>query len=558
MSVATDTVWGALAPWAPETIPQMVFRSADLHGDRPALVTRQRTVSYAQLGDEVRRWARALDGLGVERGDKVACWLPNSVEWLAVNVATMALGAISVPLNTRFRTREARHVLGSADASVLVTTEAFMTNRYLEMLDELVDADATLGDNGGLSARLPALRHVVTLTGARRWAHDADELVGQQPGRFPELAARVQAGCPEDAANMFWTSGTTGLPKGAVTPHMALRNIFNYTQILEVSPEDRLLVPTPFFYTTAYYWCVLVALMRGARAVALQDFTAREALDTITRERVTMTVGIPNTFLGYLRHLDSAAGRDVDVSTLRLAWVGGAAIPPGLFPRLKERMGIGALVQVYGMTETAGITSMTHPDDPPEIAELDMGHALPGLELRLVDPVSERDVALGDAGELWVRSDMSLLTYYGMPEPELEQYFRPGGWYRTGDILRRGRDGRYAFITRLKDVLKVGGENVTASEIEATIYEHPAVQEVAVVALPDAISLEVPVAVILCAHGPVPTKDDIVEHCRRRLAPFKVPRHVLFVDEIPHTPTGKIRKAEVKEHVHAQLLGTSG
>lgn len=526
----------------------MFEATAARHPGRPAVISVDGRVTYRELAEDVHRLAGALFELGVEPGAKVGIWLPNYPEWVVCNLAIAAVGAVTVPLNARFREREAEYTLRSADVSVLITTDSFRSNRYLDMVAALLPEMLVSGGGEIRSARLPDLRRVITVRSKRPWALSFEDLLqGHTPALSGRLRERIEAGRVDDPVDMFWTSGSTGPPKGAVISHAVLENIWNYNYLLHYSAADRCVVPTPLFYGTGHYWCMLASLACGAAMVLLREFTPEEVLPAVEREQATVLVGSPTTFLGYTTKFASLG---VKTSSLRLAWTGGAHFPLSLAQDMKSLMEIEVIGQVYGMSEVAGITIMTRPPDTLEEVTSGVGFPLPGFELQLIDPQSGTDVGDGP-GELWIRSRMSLLTYYGMPADELATYLVAGGWYRTGDILERDPSGRYRFLTRLKDVIKVGGENVTASEIEEVLMSHPAVHQVAVFGVRDAKRSEVPAAVVE-ASAPV-TEAELRDWCRARMAPFKVPRHYLFRSSLPMTVTGKIARADIKDEVLREL-----
>lgn len=505
------------------------------HPDRTALISSDGRQSYRELATDVRRLANALLRLGVARGDKVGLWLPNYPEWIVSNLAVAAVGAVTVPLNARFRAREAAHVLRVGEVSVLVTTDAFLSNRYLEIVEELRPG-------------LPGLRHVITVRASRPWALEYRQLIEQEPPELsPALRERLAAGRVEEPVDMFWTSGSTGPPKGALIPHTVLENVWNYNHIYRYSEQDRCIVPTPLSYGTGHYWGMLASLLAGAAMVLLREFTPHEVLAAAEREQATTLVGSPTTFARYVDEFQAVSARP---EHLRLAWAGGAYFPLELARNLKRLLRVQVVGQVYGMTELAGIATMTRLEDSLEDATRSVGFALPGFELRLVEPQGGGDAGHGP-GELWVRSHMSALGYHGMSPEELATYFTEDGWYRTGDILERDAAGRFYFRTRLKDVIKVGGENVTASEIEQVLLEHPAIRLVAVFGVPDPRRSEVPVAV-LEAVEPV-GQEQLREWCRERMAPFKVPARFLLREALPLTVTGKIARADLKSEVLEEL-----
>ncbi|HEX4305145.1 MAG TPA: AMP-binding protein [Solirubrobacterales bacterium] len=511
----------------------MLQRTVTEFGERPAVVCGEVRWTYAELDRRVRRFAAALLGLGVEAGERVGLLLPNGADWIVANLATLTIGAVCVPINARLRAREIDHVLRTSPIAILVTTEAFLSNRYLDLLEELI-APEERGEGEVASATYPSLRRVVAIGGARGWTVEAEALVAAADPDAPRVAALTTAAAPDDAANVFWTSGSTGLPKGVVTSHRVLGNVWNVTEVLGVTAADRCLVPCPLFYVAGYYWCLLGPIMRGACAVVQRDLTPEETLELIEVERATTLIGVADA---HRRLLGVARGSERDTSSLRAGYVGGGKLTEAEVEEMRA-LGLDPLCTVYGMTETGGITTMT--DRDASVAEIaaTIGRPLPGFELRLVDPEGGEDAPLGAPAELWVRSPFDLVGYEGAEPRDPEE------WFATGDLVERDADGPLTFAGRSKDVVKVGGENVTPAEVEEVLREHERIDQVAVVGVPDPARSEVTAAVLVLSEEV--DDGEIVAFCRARLAPFKVPRHLVRVERLPHTATGKVARAEVK------------
>jgi acyl-CoA synthetase (AMP-forming)/AMP-acid ligase II len=542
-------MWLTDTPRTATTIPRMVLATCADRPTRTAVVDGTREASYDELRQEVTRLANALLALGVRRGDSVALWLPNYLEWVVCDLAIMAVGGVCVPVNTRLKADEIAYQLDQSQATVLITTTGFKTNDFTGILHGfgLHTAPGSVHPQQRADA-LPALRHVISVRATVPWALSYDELIAAaSPEIGAELADRLAAGRSTDPATLFWTSGSTGKPKAAETTHVVLENVAVYCEMLGYTGDDACLVSTPLFYTTANYWAMVSALMCGGTVVLTQSFDAAEVWQAVSRYGVTVMVGIPNAYIGFLAH---ESFRPEYLATVRLIWLGGATIPPELMMRLLTLPGEPgdeprrAVVQVYGMTETGGITTMTTLHDSPTDAANSIGFALPNFELRLVSPDTGRDVPDGAPGELWLRGPYVLPRYRNITEEQRATAFHED-WFRTGDLIRRGQDGRYSFAGRTKDIIKVSGENVSAREVELVLYDHPAVGEVAVVGVPDPVRHEAVIAFVQ-ASAEV-TAAELIEFCRTRVARFKVPREIVFIEDLPKTPTGKIQKPVLRE-----------
>ena len=539
--IPQDNPWHQIPDWRPQTIPQMFEKSVEQFPNNLAIISVDGEVSFTQLARDVHRLANALIKLGVEPGEKIGLWLPNFPEWVVCNLAIALVGGVTVSLNARFRERETERILKSADIAILITTDSFMSNRYIDIVSSLVPEALNSIDKDIESENFPLLRRIITVRSSCTWSLRYEDLLESESGVLSdEIYERISLGNVQDPVDMFWTSGSTGEPKGALISHAVLENIWNYIHIYGYTESDRSVVATPLFYGTGHYWGMLTSLMCGSSMVLLREFTPDEVLKAIEKERATTIVGSPTSFLGYVTTLRSV---DFDTSSLRLAWTGGAHFPLDLANDMKNLMKIDIIGQVYGMTEVAGIAIMTRPIDTLEDVTSTIGYAMPGFELKLVDIETGQCIEIG-IGELWIRTHMNLLSYYGMSIEESATYFPGDGWYRTGDILERNSSGRYRFLNRLKDVIKVGGENVSCSEIEQVLVSHPNVHQAVVFGVPDLKRGEVPGAVVQ-VDG-IATEEELNNWCKSNLAPFKIPRHYLFQSEIPLTVTGKIDRPKLK------------
>lgn len=536
------TLWGALR------------HAADRHPDRDAILHGDRRVAYGELAGDVERVAAGFHALGIRRGDRVAVWLPNYPEWICSALALAQLGAVIVPVNTRYREHEAEHVLAGSDVSTLIMTDRFMSNRYLELLTSLCPELETAEAGAIRARRLPALRRVVMVSddpypGTTRWAEVVER--GGEAGlrtAVRELGARVAA---TDPLYMFWTSGTTAAPKGVVHDHTLLTNVDDYCEVLGITAADRCVVSMPLFYIAGTMWCFLTPIVAGAAMILATELTAGEVLGLIERHRASVLIGVPSMFVSYLEHPDLER---FDRRSLRTGWVGGAPPSARLVHDIRSRLGVRELVQIYGMTETHGITTMTRRADPDDVTSRRIGLPLPSFRLKVVDAETGHGVPDETPGELCVGPPRLPVAFVGVSEADRRRMFDADGWLRTGDVVVRHRDGYYSLVGRIKDMAKVGGENVASAEVEQVLTLHPAVIQAAAFGIPEEKKGEVVAAYVQVAAGASATEDELREWVRARMAPFKVPAVIRVIDRAedwPLTPSGKIKKFELRE----RLLG---
>ncbi|OLL71067.1 Long-chain-fatty-acid--CoA ligase [Pseudonocardia sp. Ae168_Ps1] len=506
------------------TVYDQLARVAAGTPDTPFQVHGDRRWTWAQARDEVDALAGGMQRLGVRRGDTVAIWLPNVGEWTLLWLAAASLGAAAVPVNTRYKADEAAYLVGQSGAVLLVHPGRFLDIDFRAMVDRMPE--------------LPALRHVVTLgepgPGELRYTDLLD------PGR--DLTGARAAVTPSDDLILVYTSDTTGFPKGARHPHTTLSDVAAMAGVMGVHAGDRILTQFPFFHVGGSFLSTMTVLVTGASMVCVEHFTGEGALEEISRERCTVVNGVPSHFVMMLSAME--AGAAVDTASVRVGFVAGALIPPELVRGIRRHLGMD-LLTMYGMTETTGVTTATRLDDPDEVLLGTVGRPIADdYEVAVVDPATAERASTGTDGEIWVRGHRVTPGYHGIADPET---FRDDGWFRTGDLGRMRPDGNLMITGRLKDMFIVGGTNTFPAEIENVIGSLDGVVQVHVVGVPDARLGEVGCAYVEVRPGEAPDADAVVAHCRERLAGYKVPRHVFFVDEFPMTATGKIQKYRLRD-----------
>jgi fatty-acyl-CoA synthase len=514
-------------------------------GAREAICFQHRRWSFADVAAGVDRVARGLIALGVRPGDKVALWMLNRPQWIEAAFAVMKIGAVLVPVNTRLRTDDVAYILDQSDASAVILVERSGPVEYLAMLRELIPLAG--------ASRLPKLRHTVLLGDEPRpatvgWTELIERGVDVAGGT---LAARAAAVDPEGLAFLMYTSGTTGFPKGVMHNHRVVRNVTDRAFRLAIGEPDVIMMYLPLFHTFAFTEGMLTSMVSGARQVLTEGFDADESLALIERERATVVHGFDTHFKELC---DAHERRPRDVSSIRTGLCAAGMSSSTPIARRARRLFRG-LVSGYGMSECGVGVAVGALDSTDEQSCEASGYPAPGYEFRVVDPASGRDRPVGTPGEILVRGYTLMLGYYDKPEATAAA-IDADGWLHTGDMGLFRPDGHLRFVGRYKDMLKIGGENVDPMEVEAYLMGHPAVSVAAVVGYPDERLSEVAVAFVRRAPGQALTEAQVLAHCRGRIASFKIPRHVIFVDDFPMTSSGKIQKVKLREEALRRLAAS--
>ncbi|MCU1391723.1 MAG: AMP-dependent synthetase and ligase [Ilumatobacteraceae bacterium] len=515
----------------PATIPAALRDAAEQFGDGEAVVDGDARITFRELVEQSNEVARALIASGVEPGDRVAMWAPNSARWIVASFGVYAAGAVLVPFNTRYRGEEAGHILRTSGARLLLTVTDFLDVSYPEMLR---------GVDG-----LDALGETVVMSGASApGCTDWDEFVARGASVDPSVVdARIAAIGPDDMSDIIFTSGTTGAPKGAMLGHGAsIRTYLSWSELVDLRAKDRYLVVYPFFHTAGLKSGILACVLRGATVHPLAVFDVPTVLALVAAERITMLPGPPTVFQTIIDHPDLAS---YDLSSVRSSVTGAAVVPVEVIRQMREVLHIRTVVTGYGMTETTGTISMCRYDDPPEVIARTVGRPIPGVEVRIVD-ADLRDVAQGVAGELVVRGFNVMLGYFDDPAATAEAFV--DGWLRTGDVGFVDDDGNIHITDRMKDMFIVGGFNAYPAEIEALMLQHPDIAQVAVVGMPDPRMGEQGVAFVVPRAGHEPDPTEILRWVWERLAKYKLSR-VELIEALPLNPSGKVMKFVLRDQV---------
>ncbi len=537
------------------TFRDLAARLAE-RGDDPALIVHGRRIGGRAVVRDARRIARALLAAGVAPGDRVCVWLANGPEFVLVELAVALVGAVLVPIQTRYGATELAGILRQAAPVMLVYQKGFLQADLDGILGAVCPEAADGGPVAGRLAVAPSLRLLVSLDGSRHAGVAGWDgfLAGAEAVAEARLDAAAAAVGPDDPAICIFTSGTTGAPKGAMLSHRAiLTTERSVGDAMGLRPGDRVLYGAPLPSVFGCCNALVASWTHDACLVLLATFDAADALATIEREGCTAIYGVPTMFLMLLDHPDFAPQR---TRTLRAGIVGGAPCTPGLARAVIEDLGVRDLVSGYGMSETCAVITLTRVGDPPSVVVETVGRPLPGVELRIVD-AAERDALVPAAvGEICVRGSNLMLGYLdAAPDGGADGgaggggLVRPfhDGWFRTGDLGTVGDDGNLRITGRVSDMILVGGFNVYPAEIERLLGGHPAVLQAHVVGAPDPRMGERPVAFVQFRAGQRATPAELAGFCAGRIAKYKVPAAFVVVEDFPMTPLGKVRKVELRK-----------
>jgi fatty-acyl-CoA synthase len=519
-----------------ETIPANLLRTIADHPEREALVSVHQNIrwTYREFGNRVRDLAKKMMHAGLEVGDRVGLWSPNYAEWTLVQYATAEIGVILVNINPAYRTHELAYALNQSGCRWIIAAPEFKTSNYVDMVDEVSD-------------QVPSLERAVFFW-TDAWNHltEGDEMVSDDA-----LAERRNSLRPDDAINIQYTSGTTGFPKGATLSHKnILNNGYFTTELQGFDHHDRLCIPVPFYHCFGMVMGNLGCTSHGATMVIPGDaFEPGAVLRAVEQERCTSLYGVPTMFIAELAHPDFES---FDLSSLRTGVMAGSPCPVEVMKQCVDRMHMDDVTICYGMTETSPVSTQTLPDDSLHHRTATVGRAHPHVEIRIADPETGATLERGETGEFCTRGYSVMQGYWNEPA-KTAAAIDDDGWMHTGDLAVMTDDGYCNIVGRIKDMVIRGGENIYPREIEEFLYTHPDIEDVQAIGVPDEKYGEELMVWVKRRAGASLGEDDVRGFCRGKIAHYKVPRYVKFVDEFPMTVTGKVRKVEMREQAAREL-----
>ncbi|HHZ19939.1 MAG TPA: AMP-binding protein [Firmicutes bacterium] len=536
------------------TFPQVLDRVVEEFPDQYAFryTTLDYTRTYAEFRDDVDTFARALIALGVKPGDHVAIWATNVPQWYITFWATTKIGAVLVTVNTAYKIYEVEYLLRQSDTHTLVMIDGYKDSNYVEIMKELCPELETAEPGKPLHIkRLPFLRNIITVESKQKGCLTWDEAIAlaeQVP--LVEVYRRALAINVHDVCNMQYTSGTTGFPKGVMLTHY---NVVNNGKCIgdcmDLSTADRMMIHVPMFHCFGMVLAMTAAMTHGVTMSPLPYFSPKQSLACINQEKITCFHGVPTMFIAMLEHEDFPK---TDFSHMRTGIMAGSPCPIKVMQDVVEKMNMKEITIVYGQTEASPGCTQSRVDDPIEVRVNTVGRPLPGVECKIVDPVTGQDLPPNTDGEFVARGYNVMKGYYKMPEATAAVIDKDG-WLHTGDMARCDENGYFKITGRIKDMIIRGGENIYPKEIEDFIYTHPKVKDVQVIGVPDEQYGEEIMACVILKEGETMTEEELKEYVRSHMAKHKTPRYVDFVTEFPMNAAGKILKYKMREQAVEKL-----
>ncbi|HZV82937.1 MAG TPA: AMP-binding protein [Geobacteraceae bacterium] len=508
--------------------------------------------SYREFNDLCRQVAKGLLALGIKKGDNISIWAYNVPEWVILQFASAKIGAILVTVNTAYKSAELEYLLEQSDSTTLFMVKSWKDTDYVATLNAVVPELATAQPGNLSTPKLPFLKTVVFIgdeTPAGMINFDRVVARGSEV-TDAELAAVEATLDHHDVINMQYTSGTTGFPKGVMlTHHNLINNGFHIGECMKFTDKDRLCIPVPFFHCFGSVLAVMASVTHGTAMIPVEIFDPLKVLQTIEKEKCTAVHGVPTMFIAELEHPEFS---NYDLSTLRTGIMAGSVCPIEVMKRAVKDMHLTEITSVYGQTESSPGITQTRTEDSIELRVSTVGRALPGAEVKIIDIETGATLPPGKQGELCARGYMVMKGYYKMPE-ETAKVIDADGWLHTGDLAVMDENGYCKITGRIKQMIIRGGENIYPKEIEEFLYTHPKISDVQIYGVPDRKYGEQVMAAIILKKGVEMSEDEVRAFCQGRIANYKIPKYVKFVDSYPMTASGKIQKFRLRDMAIKEL-----
>ncbi|HPD21727.1 MAG: AMP-binding protein [Desulfomonilia bacterium] len=539
------------------TMGELIRETASRYPDREALVfpATSLRLTYSEFEQKCRETAKGFMALGVKKGDHVSVWTTNIPEWTYLQFGLGMIGAVLVTVNTNYKSSELSYILNQSDSTTLVLIEEYRDTNYYETARTVVPGLDSMEAGKIHSEGLPLLKNIIYI-GNRKdtpgmFSFDQVLDLGRQISDA-DLAEREKSVHFHDVVNMQYTSGTTGFPKGVMLTHYnVINNARMVGDVMGMTEQDRLLIQVPLFHCFGCVMSSLNCVVHGSTMVMVEYFDALKAMQYIQEEKCTAINGVPTMFISILSHKDFSK---YDMSSLRTGIMAGAPCPEETMRQVMEKMHCPEVVIAFGQTESSPVMNMTRRDDPVDVRVTTVGRLLPGIQGKIVDPVTGEELPPNVQGEIVTKSPCVMKGYYKMPE-ETKKAIDADGWLHTGDLGTVDEQGNFKITGRIKEMIIRGGENIYPREIEEFLHKHPKVRDVYVVGVPDKKYGEQLLAVIIPEPGEKVTGEELVEYCTNRIARHKIPKYWEFTDEVPMTASGKVQKYKIVEQYSSKYTG---
>ncbi|MDY7036931.1 MAG: AMP-binding protein [Thermodesulfobacteriota bacterium] len=536
-----------------KTLADLIDEAVEDSPKRLAIIFNERRIVYEELGKTIDWFAMGLIRIGVSSGEQVAILMSNRPQWLYSEFGVVKAGCCMVPVNIRYRTEELKYILNQSKARTIITMDKFLDYYYLDMLREIAPEMDESEPGKLISKELPYLKNIIAYSAEGEkyeGTFDFNELInlGRKEGDYKRLKELKDSLNPDDMINIPFTSGTTGHPKGVMTSHAQLLGVVNAMGgCMEINETDRIFMPNPFFFNLGNITGILMAIMHKACLLPVEVFDPGQVLKLIAEEKCTMGMGFAQLFIAMVDHPDSSKYM---IDSLKKTGIGfvGVANPTALVDMISKKFGVKDFISAYGMTECSGCTSCTKIGDPIEKVIGTVGKAFEGVEVKIIDPKDGEVLPPNQSGELCVRGYIVMKGYYMMPE-ETREAMDEEGWFHTGDMASIDDDGYLKITGRLKDMIKVGGISIFPAEVEVFLDKHPKIKLVEAVGVPDKKKGEAIGIFIQLNPGVECAREEIDEFCKGKIADFKIPKYIEFVDQYPLSPLGKVQKFKLRDTI---------
>ena len=536
-----------------KTIGDILDEIAEKYPDNDALVyvDRNLRLSYAEFKKKCDELAKGLIALGIRKSDHVAVWAYNVPEWVLLQFALAKIGAVLVTVNTYYKSHELEYLLKQSDSTTIFLVDKFKDADYIKTIYTVVP-ELQNSEPGKLeSKKLPSLKNVVFIGKEKHPGMFTFDEILEMANEISDkkLQERQKSLDPHDVINMQYTSGTTGFPKGVMLTHYNIvNNAYYIGENLGFTDKDRLCIPVPFYHCFGCVMSTLLCVIRGATMVPIEIFDPLKVLQAVEKEKCTALHGVPTMFIAELQHPEFDK---FDLSSLRTGIMAGAPCPIEVMKKVMTKMYMKEITICYGLTEASPVITQTKRDDPIDKRVETVGKTLPYVEAKIIDPETGEDLPPNTPGELVARGYNIMKGYYKMPEAT-EKTIRDG-WLHTKDLATVDEDGYFRILGRVDDMIIRGGENIYPREIEEFLYKHEKIKDVAVVGVPSEKYGEEVFAFIQLKEGVTATEDEIKEFCKDKIARYKIPKYIKFIDKFPMTGSGKIQKFKLREIAKKEL-----